>query len=1421
MKKKIRKVGIVGLLGMLLLSSNFSMMQARANEYEEASTYSKDAQEETNVSAASTDAKTLLPYITGFSFVDGEGKAFSDDYKIPIDKNTKVKITYDFDFPDTLSIAKNQCFQLQLPEYFLLGEEGIPETALQSNQNIQAVWGVSQRGMITITFLEDVKKSDISGGLVIDSYVDKDKIDSETIDFGLGPVSGIISVYPTAYEPMGEIKKTVDKNAFDKNTKEITWKLNVTPKENTKNLKGFTITDTFAKQGEQGFVDGSLYDETTKQFLQPEAQDASSFTYTFPADTTDGVHALTYRTKVHEAFYLSDLDQLENTVMLSKDAKDVSSSSALIQNIKQPVLEKTAGKYDPVTKKIAYTLIINKDEREIKSAHIQDSHPLQTEIDNIVIHAMDQNGLYTIPVIPKQVTHNNKANEIVTDIDLGDIHEQMRITYDMEIKDLDSFLIDQEDYNKGYKVTNVAKLFSDQVLLKSVSITKSIAIGQGDGRASFTKQGRVIYGDPQINQDGMIIEWTVVINQNKADIAKVGIFKDELPTNLTYVSDSFTINGVKKTDAYDEKNRALIYTIDPIGKDTYTIKFQTRIDNWTFDKAQNAHIETPNTASFTVANEVQKSSHNPQLKLGIMLAKSGSFDNDAQEFTWSIQVNQKQVAMKDVIVTDVLPEGHEFVKDSIRYSGNEASHWSMVQNGLELIFSYHDGAMLCQDTTITFKSRYTKNDGVLPDTYTAKNQVALTSSNTKGVSTSAEVKVSYLPSLTKTTTYKSGNSIPWVVGINHNGAYLVKDEAVLIDFLQPGLALDVTSVALYQYKNGNTGEKIKIDVPESHISYNELTREFRFTLPKGIDLHKAYDLNFTTNITILSLDEVTNEISFDGSRQDTSSNAGRIPLMISGSSGFVKGENVTVSLTKQNEDNQPLQGAVFKLSSIAGAMDYIEDVQTSDANGNLTFHADLKYEHDYVITELQAPKGYRLMDPLVLHIDKKVSENGKKYAQVSFNGKTEKLYTDAYGFLDISEIITNEAITISVQKVDDTLDAKPVIGAKLGIYLPDDSLAKDLQGNECIWVSDGTIKQWVGIPAGDYVLKELSTPSGYFQAADINFTIDAKGNISSIDQQPHQGSLLTMVDTSTNVSIQKQTEGIALSGASLQILDEEKNVVDAWISGDEEHILRGLLKADTTYTLHEVTPPAGYASASDITFTTFQDAQLQEIVMEDASLQIQVVKLAEDTKQPLPGAMLALYDEDNNKIETWLSTEEPYLLKEKLQVNASYVIREEVVPAGYHKAADLNFTVQDTAEVQTVSLMDAPTNLSFKKVDAETKETLPGAQLAVYDKDGTLVEAWTSEKEAHAIIGKLTVGESYTLREEKAPAGYHMAEDVTFVVEKALLEQTVVMEDEKSIVAENHGIVSTGDTTSLYGLLCLCVGSLLLLIKTKRNFVQK
>ena len=156
------------------------------------------------------------------------------------------------------------------------------------------------------------------------------------------------------------------------------------------------------------------------------------------------------------------------------------------------------------------------------------------------------------------------------------------------------------------------------------------------------------------------------------------------------------------------------------------------------------------------------------------------------------------------------------------------------------------------------------------------------------------------------------------------------------------------------------------------------------------------------------------------------------------------------------------------------------------------------------------------------------------------------------------------------------------------------------------WTSDGKNHIVSKLGTGEYVLKEIAAPDGYIIATDIKFNVDVYGNVTveNVDSKAVSDNgdpLITMVDDTTKVQISKQdiTTGEELPGATLQIIDEDGNVVEEWVSTDEAHFIEGKLIAGKEYTLRETIAPDGYEIANEIKFTVNTDGSVTEVVMYD------------------------------------------------------------------------------------------------------------------------------------------------------------------------------------------------------------------------------
>lgn len=241
-----------------------------------------------------------------------------------------------------------------------------------------------------------------------------------------------------------------------------------------------------------------------------------------------------------------------------------------------------------------------------------------------------------------------------------------------------------------------------------------------------------------------------------------------------------------------------------------------------------------------------------------------------------------------------------------------------------------------------------------------------------------------------------------------------------------------------------------------------------------------------------------------------------------------------------------------------------------------------------------------------------------------------------------------------------------------------------------------------------------------------------------------------------------------------------------------------------TYEVVEVKAPEGFVlneTPQKITFS-YKDQntpvieQTAEFVNERQKVEISVVKKDAETGAVVEGAVFGLYAKEDILAGEKVIVKAGTLLSEAVTGEdgravftcdlpfGTYEIRELSAPAGYISSEEVlevkaEYQGQDVKVVALSSdFENKPTKVAVKKTDATTGVELSGATLTVLDKDGTVVDTWTSVKGDEHIIERLTVGETYTLREEFAPYGYLMAEEVTFTVEDTEEIQKVEMKDE-------------------------------------------
>lgn len=370
---------------------------------------------------------------------------------------------------------------------------------------------------------------------------------------------------------------------------------------------------------------------------------------------------------------------------------------------------------------------------------------------------------------------------------------------------------------------------------------------------------------------------------------------------------------------------------------------------------------------------------------------------------------------------------------------------------------------------------------------------------------------------------------------------------------------------------------------------------------------------------------------------------------------------------------------------------------------------------------------------------------------------------------------------------------------------------------------DGKISFIADLPIdGTYYVKELYAPDGFVTTGEEQeFVFEYQG-----DKEAEVSYEFVFEDEPTTVELSKTdlTTGEELPGARLQLTDENGAVVEEWTSTKEPHIIKELV-VGKSYTLTEIKPADGYATAESITFTVENTVEIQKQVMEDDVTKVEISKTDITGDNEIEGAKLTITDENGNIVETWTSGKEPHYI-EKLPIG-KYTLKEEQAPNGYVVSEEITFEVADTAEIQKVAMKDdtAKGRLIIEKTDKDTGAALKGAEFELRDADGKVVETLTTDENGHATSGLLAIGTYkdgkfdkaaiYYLIETKAPEGYQMDEtkhEVTFtyVDDKTPVIEVIQKVTNEKLPEDTPSVSNpkTGDDTNLwFPALCLILST--------------
>ena len=351
---------------------------------------------------------------------------------------------------------------------------------------------------------------------------------------------------------------------------------------------------------------------------------------------------------------------------------------------------------------------------------------------------------------------------------------------------------------------------------------------------------------------------------------------------------------------------------------------------------------------------------------------------------------------------------------------------------------------------------------------------------------------------------------------------------------------------------------------------------------------------------------------------------------------------------------------------------------------------------------------------------------------------------------------------------------------------------------------------------GSYLVRETKAPEGFVVSdKEYNVTLNYKDDhtaiisdsVSYVNERQKVAIDLVKLDDETDTPLSGAEFGLyatediygydnepRITDMAKKLVVEKGTLIETSISDDNGQVVFNADLPLGKYEIRELKAPIGYASSDKVieVDATYQGQDVETIEIEaefkNSITKVEFSKIDATTSEELEGATQVVYPKDkpNEIFETWVSTKEPHIIK-GLEVGQTYIWEEISAPYGFALAEKIEFTVEDTGEIQVAGTMKDEIvygQLAFEKVGKQFTYTdigmtdlgvvntpvfeemnILGAEITIYASEditlGNGITYYKADEEIETLVSdfeavqsiKLPVGKYYYV-ETKAPIGF-------------------------------------------------------------------
>ena len=440
-----------------------------------------------------------------------------------------------------------------------------------------------------------------------------------------------------------------------------------------------------------------------------------------------------------------------------------------------------------------------------------------------------------------------------------------------------------------------------------------------------------------------------------------------------------------------------------------------------------------------------------------------------------------------------------------------------------------------------------------------------------------------------------------------------------------------------------------------------------------------------------------------------------------------------------------VEGATFKIKNLDtneyygywewSPLPHYVDSWTTDNSGTV-MTGDILEVGNYQLEEQKSPKGYLINStPIKFRISSntvyETLPDGKTpvitaiQSDVSVKGKVN---VEKRG-----EVLVDYADGKFVYEEKGLANAKYEVFARENIYDP--------SNDGTIIYKKGTVVDTIttnsegkatskSLPLGEYSVREILAPENFVLSGEVkDVSLKYKDQNTAIvfdnatfkNERQKVDINVYKKDAETDVGLLGATFGLYakedIENYKGEVVVTAGTLIESVTSDTEGKVHFTSDLPLTNFEIKEQKAPIGYSSNKEIikVDATYRGQDTKVINLEyefkNKIIKVEVSKQDITDSSEIEGAHLTVYEKDNPGaiFDTWISTTEPHLIK-GLEVGKTYVLKETSAPYGFAISESIEFTIQDTGDIQKVTMKDELVygRLQFNKYGEIFNQTVIG-----------------------------------------------------------------------------------------------------------------